>query len=118
MKHLKIYEIYKSGITRRILDNIHKGDYVIMNHNSVFTTCISTYAIKELDEFLENNIGIVINVNKVNNNISVKYHDVPFTISGFFHNLGYEIFEPYDIVEYASTIDELKMKLQTNKYNL
>jgi len=110
------FKIYESGF--RMLDNIHKGDYVIMNHKSVFTAGISTYARKELDNFLKNNIGIVTNVNNVHNNISVKYHDVPYTISAFFHKSGYEIFKPYDIVEYASTIDELKIKLQANKYNL
>ncbi len=115
MKHLKLYEDLKH---LKVLDKIKKGDYVIMNGDSVFTAGVSLNQKKKLKIFLKNNMGEVTNVNKVHNNISVKYHDVSFHISNFFQTIGYQIFQPYDIVEYAKTPEELRIKIELNKYNL
>ena len=106
------FKIYESKIPLELKD----GDCVIMNYS--FNPGASLSQKEIFKEFLVNNIGVVKNINKVHNNIAVKYYDIPFQISTFFRSDGVYLFPPSSLSEYASTPEELKIKIQTKKYNL
>lgn len=106
------FKIYES---KDSVKGINVGDYVIMSCGYLVGASDSQKI--KMKEFLDNNIGEVINVNPVHINLTVKYHDIPFQISWLFSNNSY-IFKPSQIVEIAPTVEDLKMKLQASKFNL
>jgi len=106
------FKIYES----KIPSELKNGDCVIMNYS--FHPGASQSQKKVFEEFLANNIGVVTNINKIHNNIAVKYYDIPLQISNFFMSNGVYLFPPSALFEYASSPDELKLKIQANKYNL
>jgi hypothetical protein len=113
MKHLKTYE--------NVNNNEPKiGDYVlceINNLDSIFSTNENKY---KLDEFVKNNIGIIVRITQ--NEISVKYHDVPFYITHFFNYNNILNFNPDEIVISSLNLEDIKkeyeLRFTSNKYNL
>ena len=87
------------------------GDYVLMN----------SYDTNVLVDFINNNYGIFINsyVDKlsVKQKIIVRYENIPGDIDLFFHD-GTRTFDLDLLVSYGSTIEELKMRIESNKFNL
>jgi len=112
MKHLKTLET--------INDGPKIGDYIIVKSNS---------PIVKINNFIENNIGQIINISHFENpnryNVSIKYNNVPSNLLHFFNdttfknkNCFFRNFFSSDIVEYAKTLNLLKIKMDANKYNI
>jgi len=103
MKYIKKFE--------KKIDLPDVGDYVLMN----------SYGIPKVVEFITNNYGIFINsyVDKlsVKQKIIVRYENIPGDIDLFFHD-GTRTFDLDLLVSYGSTIEELKMRIESNKFNL
>lgn len=111
MKHLKTYE------------NINKpqeGDYVVLKIN--VSPALSYY--KEINNFINNTIGKVIRVK--NNIIVTTYTDVPKGVINYFTkkydnygNIKYtREFDTNRINIIGSTIEDVEMKINTNKFNI
>jgi hypothetical protein len=108
MRHLKTYE--------NIIKEPKIGDYVIMR---------SKYKSKpELTEFIENTIGEIFSKyysDSKMEDIRVIYDFVPDDIRKNFMMIqgGFTMwFKNYDIIEYAKTKKELKLKIAAKKYNI
>lgn len=78
MIHVKIYEDFKTS-------DIKIGEYVLVYDGSMFLPGASENQKKLYKEFLNNNIGQVINVNPVHNNIKIRYYNVDFNIVHLFN---------------------------------
>lgn len=111
MKILKFYE--------NIIDDIKVGDYVLIKIN------ISKYTQKQIDteKFINSTIGKIYDIDNrhVNTDIYVLYEDVPESIKSYFNtknDLYTRSFDIRRIVEYGKTIEELKLKIQTKKFNI
>jgi hypothetical protein len=110
MKYIKTYEDLKF--------EIQVGDYVqIKTHSSILN----------VKEFINNNIGIVSNINHTNDDIVVGYYDIPKVIEKFFNKTYYKnnsifpftrSFDLNRVVEFGKTKEELEMKILAKKYNL
>jgi len=112
MKYLIVFEKF---------DKIGVGDYVLMK--PPFYSYVENEIMNNIKDFLENTIGIVVelNININISDISVKYEYVPKNIEHYFLKKGrvfYRWFDISRIVEYGKTIEELKMKKETKKFNL
>ncbi len=117
MKHIKTFENVEDFGSFKV------GDYVIMSSKGMFLPGFTKGQHKTIDDFLLNNIGIIININKAHPNIKVEYHNIPSVIDMVFASDRYGrhysyIFHLNSVEEYAPTIEELKMKLATKIYNL
>jgi hypothetical protein len=108
------FKIYEND--DQIMNIIQLGYYVIMKR--AYLVGATEQQKAKMDEFLEHNIGEIINTNNVYNNITVKYHNTSFYVDIFFDNNGEYLTTPDFIVEYAPTVNELKMKLEAKKFNL
>lgn len=108
MKILKFNE-------NNIIDNIEIDDYVIMYRP--YHPGLSKNQKTIFDNFLENNIGIITNINKVHGYITVKYYNIPYTIRFIFTKSQY-LFKPEAIKYYDKDIEILKTKIAADKYNL
>jgi phenylalanyl-tRNA synthetase beta subunit len=118
MKYIKKYEDGEEI-------NPQIGDYVLINLKLHF------YEHKrEVMNFINNTIGQIINVYHYNNHdvwddeIRVKYDDVPDTIKSYFSN-KYDSPDYYSrqvsnkkIVEIGKTLEEVQFKISQNKFNL
>lgn len=106
MKHLKKFE-----------QNINEpeiGDYVICRENIT--------NLPNLKNFLKNNIGQILDVNINKTNFIVQYENIPSWLTELF-NYGHSIpncrsMQRHEIVEFANSSEELKLKLMQLKYNL
>lgn len=112
MKILKFNEIK--------INELEKNDYVIMNddiHNYFLpgTTPPQRY---KFSDFLKNNIGQIINVNKIHNNITVEFHNIPFDLGYIFNYKKTYLFNPESVKYYDKTIEGLKLKIESKKYNI
>ena len=69
-------------------------------------------------EFMDNNIGEIIGIGS--SSMKVRYTNIPYKIRYAFDmgEKGCRFFNIDQIVEYAPTVEELEMKLATNKYNI
>jgi hypothetical protein len=107
MKYLKNFEINNNK-------TISIGNYVLMNYKPSHKLLIN------LSEFINNTIGVVINVS--DDRIYVKYYNIPIKLKHFFKkiNNNEDVMSLYynDIIYFANTKEELEFKISTNKYNL
>lgn len=109
MKILKFYE--------DLTDDMKVGDYALMkivDRNSFIPSDNVFY------KYINTTIGKICNIRKYNG-INILYENVPDDIKGYFGNsdgLYERNFKFSEIVEYGRTIEELKMKLETNKFNI
>lgn len=118
MKYIKIYE--------DVSDEPKEGDYVICNRLTITTSKDDDETLDILEKFLENNIGKVLNIiGKRNQLYVIFYKNVPKRIELYFRKIDffkkptYNIFMIRDeIVNFAKSKDELKLKMSTKKYNL
>jgi hypothetical protein len=106
MKHLKIYEELNIG-------EPNVGDYVI---------CTNNFFNENLREFLQNNIGRIINGEKSSMDYYIVfYEDIDDDLNKYFNELadGYEIpiFES-EILYWNKNKEELQYIIDANKYNL
>ena len=87
------------------------GDYVLMN----------SYSTNSVINFVTKNFGrltaVEFDTNLKKYKCRVRYENIPDNIDLFFHD-GTRIFDIELLVEYGKTIEELKLKLQANKFNL
>ena len=122
MKYLKKFE--------NLEDTPDVGDYVLMKPSPNVNQRVKN--ISEFDNFLNTNIGQLIDIevgnqiyppkptNKTHRRITVKYDSIPKSISDFFNYTDgyYKIFGLGQIAEFAKTKEELEQKIQAKKYNL
>ena len=111
MKILKFYE--------NIEYDFEVDDYVLVKIN--ITSIILKNRI-EINNYINNTIGKVYKFNNEKHIIYVLYENVPENIQHYFNKKGnsnfYRGFDFDRIVEHSKTIDELKMKLKTKKFNI
>ena len=108
----KIYEVVYEPTGN---DSLKKGNYVICEEP----------AYPELFNFLNNNIGEVINFSTKQQRYSIRYEDVPNNLFTYFYKSmrksglgGHRYFNFSDIKYYSDNKEELELLLQTKKYNL
>jgi len=111
MKHLKIYESFN-------LTDVKEGDYVILNPSVDFTPGASLGIISRYFDFVGNNIGQIILIDKDHNNVKIKYHNIDFNIRHLFDKDG-AIFSHQSYIKYAgSTIEDIMIQYEADKFNL
>lgn len=107
MKYLKTFEINNNN-------KISIGDFVLMNYKPSHKLLIN------LSEFINNTIGVVINVS--DDRIYVKYYNIPIKLKHFFKKINNieDVMSMYysDIIDFANTKEELEFKISAKKYNL
>jgi hypothetical protein len=106
MKNIKNYEGFFSFRSRPEID-----DYVI---------CRENIADQNLRQFLDSNVGQIIDINNDRSNYIVKYDDVPSELSDLF-NYGHHIpncrsMLRHEIIEFSKNKETLIA--QSNKYNI
>jgi len=111
---MKIFKFYEN-----IEDELTVGDYVLVKIN------ISKYTQKltDIENFINSTIGKIYSIDNrhKNTDIYVLYDDVPESIKSYFNiknDLCTRNFDIRRIVEHSKTIEELKMKLETKKFNI
>jgi len=122
MKYIKTFENIDN-------DEPEAGDYVLINigkYENIIKIIpnMSERTLKYIN-FINDNIGIIRykTINKTNEEkeITVEYENVPKDIESYFdlnYNLCYRSFDYSKIIDFASTKQQLKLKLTANKYNL
>lgn len=110
MKYIKSYESIENNKPK-------VGDYVLMKTK-----------VDELKSFIDNTIGILYSIDHENESdlteYTVKYENVPpqmnwrFFSSNESDEMNCKSFRKELLVEFAPTIEELKIKLTANKFNL
>lgn len=115
MKYLKSFEVLdKYSINNKdyTIFDLKIGYYVKANYGNAME--------KEVRDFLDKNIGIIVNINRNKNIFQVEYVNVPENIKEYFDEAGYLrlLFDISGLIEYAPTKEELELKLTYNKYNL
>lgn len=111
MKHLRIYEEFTTN-------DIHVGDYVIMNYNG--SKHFGSYYTEndiEFENFINNNIGIVVNVNKAFDNIKIEYDNISRNISYKFYKNTIMI-NPMFVKYVGKTPEDIKLQIKMKKYNI
>jgi hypothetical protein len=96
--------------------NIEVGDYVICKYPTIPET--RNINIKNLAEFINNNIGYVI---RCEEDLDIQYKNVPENINIFFSGKKLDIRTDVDknkILAFGKTLEELELKLVANKYNI
>jgi len=124
MKYLKKYEEIEEAT---YLSEAQIGDYVIC-YDETFIDHYDPYVDKIMNEFLENNVGKIIDYNSekyhYDHNIRyiVKYQDIPEEIEKYFvYNNGIRSvrgFRRKEILYSSKDKEELEILIATNKYNL
>lgn len=107
MKYLKKFENN---------NEIEIGDYVLCSYD----TDNMSYNIKNLSNFISNNIGVVID-NSDEYNIDIKYDNVPENIKMFFNGKDSNIrlgTERYLVLAFGKTIKDIEIYITANKYNI
>ena len=88
------------------------GDYVLMRNK---------HAYFDVAEFISTHIGILKDIyfDSICEEYKfiVRYENIPGNIDLFFHD-GTRIFEFDLLIAYGKTIDELSLRLQSNKFNI
>lgn len=110
MKHLRLYEEFTNK-------DIEIGDYVVIYPPKTKFGVIASEQQK-YEEFLKNNIGVVVNVNNVHNNIKVKYNDVSFFIKRLFYSDDTIMIHPQFVKYVGKTPEEVKIQAEAGKYNI
>ena len=106
MKYLKLYEQ---------LNKTQIGDYVI---------CQQDFITKELEKFLSENVGQVIDYTTLYNYTIVKYTNIPRNIQAHFDNIhpNCRIFSHDEIIYNSPNIEDCEMFIEIflsqQKYNL
>jgi len=109
MKYIKQYEELNSGLPKI-------NEYVICEVGDVF----DTYNISNLNLFLNNNIGQIVNINRYDI-YQIKYQNIPDDISNMFttiNNNNVRNMRLDNILYCSKNKEELETLLSTNKYNL
>jgi len=113
MKYIKTYENFKTVST----NNFKVGDYV-----KIKETDIKQYQENEkLKKFILSNIGIIKYISEYeyfNADVFVEYINIPNNIIGFFDDNRYISDIKNLSIANESEIEEFKIKLKANKYNL
>jgi len=131
MKHLKIYESFNSNIKVGNFVKITNISKLHRNNPPKYSNIIMFTVEKyynELVNFLENNIGVVLNTSTYGNldvtfqRVKIKYDISPTdNIRKFFqydNNIFYIILDSDYIEEVAPDIKTLNTKITAKKYNL
>ena len=101
MKYIKYYEeVYNDE------NEPHVYDYVIM---------ISS--VDTVKNFIENNIGQIIEIDRENYDVTVKYFNIPSHLKEYFVNNS-RIFGLRKIKHWSKNKEDLIPFIQSNKYNL
>jgi len=102
MKYIKTFEKH--------INLPEDGDYILMN----------TYGTYDVKNFITSSIGRVVSVypdDVVDYKIRVKYENIPDNIELFFKD-GTRIFDIELLIAYGKTEEELKIKIEANKFNI
>jgi len=116
MKYIKTFEELNIGLPEI-------NDYVICEVGDI------SYNISNLNLFLNNNIGQIVNINKRFDIYQIAYQNIPDDISDMFiSNISNMFINKYnndvrnmrreDIKYWSANKEELETLLSTNKYNL
>lgn len=108
MKHLKIFESYNQ------LPDI--GDYVYIHIN------FYNYLFDDISDFLNNNVSKVVDYHTNSSTgevdgVYLKFENIPEDLVIYF-DYNIKLFKIEYIFSYGKTIEDAKMKKDTNKYNL
>lgn len=114
MKHLKAYEKLNNNIPQI-------GDYVLCDPHDMSALFGTNTQKKSLKHFIENNVGIITKITP--EEITVEYHNIPYTIQDNFFMMGGKLsFDPDEIIISSSNMKDIKkeyeLRLTSNKYNL
>lgn len=111
MKHLKKFE-YFNNHKNYTIDDIKVGDYVKANYGSAMEPAVV--------EFLDENFGIVTEINKAKQHFFASYKNVPEGVKFYFMESGYMTlhFNIVGLQEFASTEEELELKIASGKFNI
>jgi hypothetical protein len=123
MNHLILFEKWVDHQTALVCDrvkniNIKKGDYVLLDTSEMFLMNATIKEKQKFGEFKQNNIGVVNNVNIVHNNITIKYENIPAFIKHLFNYDGTILINPKYVKYYDSDLENLKIKIKSENYNL
>lgn len=91
------------------------GDYAIIYKNNCFNIDYFDGEIQKFYKFVNNNIGIIINI--TDNYIRIKYQNIPENILIFFDE-NLTLNAEKKVVIYAGTKNNLEMKLSAKNFNL
>lgn len=107
MKHLKTYEIIKNN-------DPQIEDYVICR-----VLYISNDKLKNLLNFIENNIGLIVGLDtsSYNTRFVVEYDNIPKEIKNYFKSNVF-FFSKEEIVKWSKSKKDLEIYIDANKYNL
>jgi hypothetical protein len=99
-------------------DIIKKGDYVYLDTTKLNTDGYgaSENHLKKLSEFLQNNIGIVSEIN--DNAFYIKYYNIPDVIILFFTYQKLLFVTYNNIKHHSENLEKLKVMIKANKYNI
>jgi len=111
MKHLKYY---KHSTEDKHTKSPQINDYVICTDDT-FSDKTSPTGIA-LDEFLKNNIGIVIKPYK--QTYEVRYNYIPNNVKNYFSMNNIRSFYPKEILYFSDDKEKLEQIILNNKYNL
>ena len=108
MKYIKKFE--------NIKDEPKVGDYVLAKYDIKND---SNTVINNLKKFIDNTIGIVIEVEKYlgYSYVYIKYDNISENIINFFKN-NTKKFNINSIVDYDKDLETLKYKIEANKFNI
>lgn len=105
----------------KIFENINNipeiGDYVKVNLTDYFGV-FSLGAINFINYNIPKNINYIFNTNNELSAIRVKYDNIPENFKRLFDKNGTIILRLEAIECFGKTIEELELKLKSNKYNL
>jgi hypothetical protein len=112
--------ITKFKIFENESSEIKIGDYVLLKvelddifHKSNFNSLEQT---RKFNDFVNNNIGKVVSL--ANNYLILKYYDISFFIKHLFTNSGLLTINKKTVYLHDSDLDKLKLKIESEKYNL
>jgi hypothetical protein len=97
------------------------GDYVICSDNEDFLSADDNVTSKNINYYLEVNVGKIIAKNEFGFDYIVGYNNIPKDISNYFLHFGYKNsrgFNSNEIVKFSKDRIELELSLSTKKYNI
>lgn len=103
MKYIKLFDNKNP--------NLKIGNYVLVNID---------YSNPEFFNFINNNIGQIVGISGTHNDdlsLRIKYNNIPNDIKSFFR-YDTRWFAPYEIICVKKTIEDIKLQIDTNKYNI
>ena len=101
------------------LKELEIGDYIMLDPTDL---SLPSYESKNrqsaYEEFIQNNIGEVVNIDKVHDVVKIMFHNIPYTIEDLFDEYGIYFYPLSNIKYIGKTIEDIKLKYEADKFNL